>query len=219
MGGVEAETRGDLLVGRIPQNAAAGTDLDGHIGRGHLKSIEQFLRLGVTVEVDVLMRMSVQREKLFHPQRSRTVQRADHDNVPNAPCDEFAPAEDERPHQDLAQVGVSLYEGEELLAIEFDHLTRLADAKARQRPATSDHVALARELPGSVSRDHGFRLTPWGQDLNLAAHESEERHGTVPSLDEHVTLHDRTPAPARGDPADLRSGERGERGARRSTAR
>jgi hypothetical protein len=60
-------------------------------------------------------------------------------------------------HEDLAQLGIGLYEGEQLFASELDHLTRLADAQAPQRPAAGDHVALARELPGPVSHDQRLR--------------------------------------------------------------
>jgi hypothetical protein len=38
--------------------------------------------------------------------------------------------------------GIGLYEGEQLFAIELNHLAQLADAQANQRPA-GDHVTFA----------------------------------------------------------------------------
>ena len=47
------------------------------------------------------------------------------DDVAEAAGDQLDAAEDERPHQDLAQLGVGLDQPEQLLAIELDHLARL----------------------------------------------------------------------------------------------
>ena len=156
-GVVEAKALSDLPVTRIPQHAVTAADQHGHIGRGHTKAVEQVLRVDVTIEVDVLIRMAVAYQKLLHPQRASTVRRANQDDIPKAAGNQLGPAEDERPHEDLAQFGIGLYEGEQLLVIELDHLTRLADAQSRQRPAAGDHVALARELPRPVTDDQRLR--------------------------------------------------------------
>ena len=47
---------------------------------------------------------------------------------PKPPRDQLDAAQDERPHQDLAQLGVGLHQREQLLAIELDHFTRLDGA-------------------------------------------------------------------------------------------
>ena len=57
-GVVEAQARGDLLVTRIPQHRLAPADQHGYVGRVHMKSIEQFLRVRVAIQVDVVERMS-----------------------------------------------------------------------------------------------------------------------------------------------------------------
>ena len=156
-GVVEAEALGDLLVARIPQHAVAAADQHGHIGRAHMKAVEQILRVGVTIEIDVVVRMAVACQKLLHPQRACTMRRANQDDIPEAACYQLAAAEDERPHEDLAQFGIGLNEGKQLFAIELRVLPRDADARAGQRPAAGNHVAFAGELPGPVCHDQRLR--------------------------------------------------------------
>ena len=91
------------------------------------------------------------------------------DDVAEAAGDQLDAAQDERPHQDLAQLGVGLDEREQLLAIELDHFARLADAQARQRPAAGDHVAFAGELPGTVRDDERLGGAGGRKHLKLAA--------------------------------------------------
>ena len=127
---VEAETVGNLCVRRIPQHGIAAADHDGNIADPDLETIEQFLRVAVAVEIDIVKRVAVPGQELVVPKRSRAVHRADHDDVAQVPGDQFEAAQDERPHQDLAQLRVGLDDGEQLLAIELDHVAGLADAQA-----------------------------------------------------------------------------------------
>ena len=145
-GVVEAQAVGDLLVARIAQHGVAAADQHRHIGRAHMKPIEQLLRVGVAIEVDVVVRMAVAGQELLDPQRAGAMRRPDHDDIAEPARNQLDAAEDERPHEDLAQLGVGLHEGEQLLAIELDHLAGLADAQPAHRPAAGDHVAFAGEL-------------------------------------------------------------------------
>ena len=90
-----------------------------------MKPVEQLLRLGVVIEIDVVVRMSVARQKLLDPQRAGAMRRADEHDVAEAARDQLDAAQDERPHQDLAQLGVGLDERQQLLAIELDDFARL----------------------------------------------------------------------------------------------
>ena len=131
------------------------------------------------------------------------MRRANQDDVAIAAGNQLDAAEDERPHEDLAQLGVRLHESEQLFAIELDHLAGLAGAHPRQRPAASQHGAFAGELPGAVSDDQRFGAAGWSQHLDLAAQHHEERHGPLSHLDEHLTGRHRAPSPVRRDARDL----------------
>ena len=132
-GVVEPEALGDLLIARVAQHGVAAADQHGHVGGADMKPIEQLLRLGVAIEIDVRVRMAVARQELLHPQRAGAMRRADHDDVAEAARDQLDAAQDERPHEDLAQLGVGLHQREQLLAIEFDHLAGLGDVRPHQR--------------------------------------------------------------------------------------
>ena len=110
IGLVEAEAVGDLRVGRIPQHRVAAADQHRNVGGVDVKPIEQLLRVGIAIEIDVVERMAVARQELLDPQRAGAVRRADHDDVAEVARDQLEAAKDERAHQDLAQLGVGLHQ-------------------------------------------------------------------------------------------------------------
>jgi hypothetical protein len=70
-----------------------------------------------------------------------------------AACDQLDAAEDERSHEDVAQLGIGLDEPEQLFAIELDHLARFNRANPRQGSAAGPHGAFAGELAGAPAAD------------------------------------------------------------------
>ena len=122
-----------------------------------------------------MKRMAVARQKLLHAQRAGAVRRANHDDIAKVAGDQLDAAEHERPHEDVAQLGIGLNQGEQLFAIELDHLARLGGARRRhaRRPVIID--AFARELTRPVRDDE--RLRQRRTHLELAAHDDEERYG------------------------------------------
>ena len=111
-GVVEAEALGDPAVARVAQHGIAAADEDRDVGLGHVEAIEHLLGVGVAIEIDVGERVAVAREEFLHPQRAGAVRRAEHDNVAEAVGDQLDAPEDEGAHEDLAQLGVGLNEGE-----------------------------------------------------------------------------------------------------------
>ena len=150
---VEAETFGDPLIAWIPKYGVAAADQHRHIRRRDSEPIEELLRFGVAVEIDVVVGMAVAGQKLLDPQRTGAVHRSDQHDVTKTAGDQLNSTQDERPHEDLAQLGVGLHDSEQLLAIELDHLTGLGRTHARQCPPPGDHRAFARELTAPVNDD------------------------------------------------------------------
>ena len=64
----------------------------------------------------------------LHAQRAGAVVRSEQHDVADAVGDELDAAQDERAHQDLAQLGVGLHERQQALAVELDHLAGLNPA-------------------------------------------------------------------------------------------
>ena len=123
---VEAQAIGNLLVGRIPQHRFPAADQHRHVGGGDLKPIEQILNVGIVVEIDVGVRMAVARQKFLDAKRPGTMVRADKHDIAEPVRDQFHPAQDEGPHDDLAELAVGLHERQQVFAVEFDHFARLA---------------------------------------------------------------------------------------------
>ena len=140
---VEPETVGDLLVARIPQHPVAMADQYWHVGGSHLKPIEEILRVGVAIEIDVMKRVAIARQEFLDAQRAGTMRRSNQNDVTKAAGDQLAAPEDERPHEDLAQLGIRLDESEQLFPSELDYLARRDGQKPRQSSATSQHGAFA----------------------------------------------------------------------------
>jgi hypothetical protein len=84
---VETEALRDLGVRRIPEHGTAGANHDGHVVQSDAKPIQQLLRGAVTVEVDVVKRMSVTRQELFDAKRAGAVSRAYDNDVAQIVCD------------------------------------------------------------------------------------------------------------------------------------
>ena len=92
-GFVEAQAVGDLLIGRVPQHHLATADHHRHIRGGDLKLVQQNLNVGVTVEIDVRVRMAVARQELFDAKRSSAMIRPDDARHLRAPAQSTPPGE------------------------------------------------------------------------------------------------------------------------------
>jgi len=58
-------------------------------------------------------------------------------------------------------------------------------------------------LSGPVGDDQRVSTAGWSENLNLAAHQDEERHDLISNVDERLTACDHTAAPMRRDSLDL----------------
>ena len=209
-GRVEAEALGDLLIGGVPEHRVPTTDQNGHVGDAHVKAIEELLDAWVVVEVDIRMGMAVPREELFDAQGARGVTRAHEHHVAQAVRDQLRPAKDERPHEDVAQLAVGLHEGEELLALELDHLRRLARPDAHEPAPTRQHGGFAGEV---AWRMDGHELSPRARgsvDLQAARGDDEEVHVRIAHLGDHFARLEPAHASVEGHAFDLLGREGGE---------
>ena len=63
----------------------------------------------------------------------------DEHNISHPGRHQLNPAENESTHQDLAELGIGLHQSQHVLAIKFDHLTRLGDTHSKESPAAREH--------------------------------------------------------------------------------
>src|SRR5881394_827457 len=93
------------------------------------------------------------REKFLDAQRSRTMCRADEHHIAIATRDQLDTTQHERAHEDLAQLGVGLYQREQHVAVDFDDFARFARLDSDEDGPPSEHGTLAGEHPRSESQD------------------------------------------------------------------
>jgi hypothetical protein len=132
-------------------------------------------------------------------------------SVPAQPLlDQLAAAVDEGAHDEVADLGVGLHQGQHLLARQLDGVAGLDDADAGHRRAAEQRVGLAGERPRPVLHDQLLALWGEAQHVDAAAAQHEERHGRGAWLDQRVALTEGSHAAVRRDAADLRRRQLGE---------
>jgi hypothetical protein len=153
------------------------------------------------------MRMAVSRQKFSNPQRIRAMFRPGNHGIAEAVRNQFHSSQDERAHQDVAELGITLDERLDVGMIELDDLAVSARADLHQRAAVREHVQLACELPGSQNRDERCSSCWRLHDLDLARSHDKEWGLALPLFHEHViTAYGSNPA-QRGHTGNLCRGQ------------
>ena len=211
---VESKTVGDLAIARIAEHDVAATDEDGNLIRRDVESIEERLHVRVVIEIDVRERMPVPRQELLDAQRLRRVHRPDEHRVADAVRDQLEAAVDERPHQDLADLGVGLHERQQLRPGQLDELAGSVRAHANQRTAPDEHTGLTGECAGAQCSDHrvGQRRRP--HNLEATGFDDEKRCHLIAGVDEDLAVVHAPERSVRLDPRDVRRTERRKHGSR-----
>jgi hypothetical protein len=107
------------------------------------------------------------------------------------------PTKNESTHHDLAEFGIGLHQGHQLLTIHLDRLTRLGDTHSKESPSAGEHVDLARELTRAVDGDHGLSPAQWVHNFDLAGDNHKARDGAVSLFYEHLATLHQTHVPVR----------------------
>src|SRR5262245_8951827 len=103
---IEAQAVSDLSVARVAQDRRSFADQHRNVFDPDVESIEQCLHMLIAIEVDVCVRMTVSREEFLDAQSSLVMRRPDEHDVADALSDELHASEDERAHEDLAELRV-----------------------------------------------------------------------------------------------------------------
>jgi hypothetical protein len=156
------------VVGRIAKHGLAATDQHGYVLDPDVETIQQLLGAGVLLELDVRVGVAVAGEELLDAKGVAGVTRPDDHDVPESLGNQLHAAEDERPHQDLAQLAVGLDERHQLMAIELDHGAGFTRAHADQPAAAGQQAHLARELPPSEDGHELFGVAGPPHELEAA---------------------------------------------------
>src|SRR3954462_2923249 len=102
--------------------------------------------------------------------------RANQHHIAKASDDQPGAAEDERSHEDVAQLRIRLDQPKQLLSIDFNHLAALDGANSRQGSAAGEHGALAGKLRGTWINNNPVRPAGWSPPLPPAP--QNDKNGT-----------------------------------------
>jgi hypothetical protein len=131
------------------------------------------------------------------------VVRSDQHDVSEPARDQLRSAQKKRANENLAQFRVGLDKPEELIAVHFDQLTRLTDAKRDKCPATREHGDLAGELAGLNGRHRCLTIARQIQGFYGARVDDKELRGWLPRCDEYFAALYATHATMHRDALDL----------------
>ena len=180
---------------------------DGDLVDPDLEAIKQRLHAWLGLDVLIGERLPVPGEELLDSQRVRGVARADQDQVGAALGDERDPPQDERAHHQLAQLGVSLYERAQVLAVD-DHDRAARATRARTRLSRPESMLISPvNPPGAELDDPLLVAVDDADDLDPALDDDEQAGVPIARLEEDLACA-RGPALAdAGHPRELSGGQ------------
>jgi hypothetical protein len=104
---VEPETGGDFRVARVSEDLLAAADQDRNVLDPHVESVEHLLDAGIALDVEERVGLTVARQELLYPKRSRGLARTDEDFT-HAALNQLDPPQNERPEEELGELTVGL---------------------------------------------------------------------------------------------------------------
>ena len=150
-------------------------DHDRQIRLVELETAEEPVRVRVGIGVEQTVRIAVASEEALQAQRVAAMPRPDqHDAAPRIP-DEPDAAQDEGPHDGLADVGLAADQAAELRRREARHAAVADRPPADQYLAGVEEVEFAAELARVVHGEHlGMAVEVVVEDLDRAVEDEEE---------------------------------------------
>ena len=137
------------------------------------------------------------------------MRRSDEHHVAETAGDQLDTAQDERAHDDVADLGVGLDERQQAAVIQLDHLARVDRTRPDQRSPAREHVDFARELARTVHGDDGPVRRAGPDDLDVPARDDEERDDRLADVEEDVSRRHLPQAAESCDPRCLGLTQRG----------
>jgi hypothetical protein len=138
-----------------------------------VESVEHLLDAGIALDVEERVGLTVARQELLDPKRSRGLARTDEDFT-NAALNQLDPPQNERPEEELGELTVGLQNLKEAVAVELLHACRLGRTHAKEPGAPRQHVDLAGELSGTEDREELLAGAGCPDEFRLTLLEHEE---------------------------------------------
>ncbi len=166
-------------------------------------------RRRVALDVDADVGEGVAREELLQAQRAGRMARAEQDDIAALGSDQPHAAQDERAHEDFAQLDIALDEMAQVFAVDGEHLAFFAHARAHHARRTAQGAHLPGKLARRVHHDQLLPGKAGAHDLDAARENDEHRGVALAGLGEDLAFARAYPLPVRFEARDLRGGQPG----------
>ena len=133
-------------------------------------------------------------------------------------ADQRNPAQDERPHEDLAQLSVFRHQRPQSFARDFEKLTAFGNSSTHQAALPGDHHDFAGEPARAVCRDGLLALKVRLHDLHASGKQYKKWDVGVAGLKQYFARHNLAQLAARTQTGNLRIGQDGKACVRASSA-
>src|SRR5262245_54884988 len=116
------------------------------------------------------------------------MRRTDQHNISKASRNQLYAAQDERSHDDLAELAVGLHERQQLIALELDQFAGFANAYLNNGGSARQHAGLAGKLPGTEVGNELLAHLRRSDDMEASCCDNEEAIVWRPRLDEDFAV-------------------------------
>jgi len=145
---IDAEAFGDVAVAWVAEHVLAAADDHGNVIRPDMKALEQRRHIGIALDIDVVKGLRIARQERLQAQRIRRMPRTEQQDLAPAAAYERHATQNERAHQQLAELRIGLYERADLLGFEGNRCAVLPHAQTGLRRAAAQRAHLAAEVTG-----------------------------------------------------------------------
>jgi hypothetical protein len=146
--------------------------------------VQQLLDVPLAIEIDLRVGMAVTYEEVAYPERPGAMVGTDEDDVANPAADELGPAEHERAHEHVAQLGIVLDQGQEMLAGNQGEASGRPRGQSHEQRPSGQGSHFAGELTHLENpQDGGSILDP--DDPDLALQDDEDTWRNLAGLEQH----------------------------------
>ena len=168
------------------------------------ETVEQFLRFLISVQIYIGIRMCIASKKFAYAEGISTVARTHQDDIALPARDERQATQDECPHENVAQFGVSRDQRPQASCRDLQKLTGLGNPAADQAALPRDHRDLAREPTGLMGRDRTLAVKIRLHDLHASRKQDEKRHFRIVGLKQNLSRLNLSQLAAETKTTDLR---------------
>jgi len=171
----QADAARQLVLAGIAQRLAVGAEHDGQMVRIDVKALDQGLGAGIAIGIEHAMRLTVTGEKSLQAQDVGMIGASDDGRPARAGFQQADAAQDQRPHDVLAELGLPHQDIAQPVGGNDERLDRLHGHGIHQRGTGGELCQLASELSRPVRHDGFAPVEPAAlRHLHLAGENDDQ---------------------------------------------